>query len=87
MSRRHETRLTEREIRALLALCPKCIECRARAELILNGAPRCVLCATKIPKGTPETPAWSNAADALECALSPFGPQRREPPLDREPTS
>lgn len=82
MSRRYETRLSEREIRALLALCPKCRDCGMRAELVLNGAPRCVPGAGKIPKGTAETPAWSNAADALECALSPFGPQRREPPLE-----
>jgi hypothetical protein len=72
MKPRIEVRLTEQEIRALLALCPKCRACGGRAELILDRQPRCCSCAAAIRHGNAETPTWSNAADVLEVALSPF---------------
>lgn len=68
---RHHVRLTEREIRGLLALCPRCRECRARAELELNGRPLCVPCGAKYRRGRASSPAWADAADVLEVALSP----------------
>ena len=72
MKVRFEVRLTEAEIRALLALCPKCGACGGRAELLLDGRPRCCSCAAHLRTGRAETPPWSNAADVLETALSPF---------------
>lgn len=76
MKPRMQVGLTEDEIRALLALCPRCRGCGARAELMLNGSAVCVPCAAKIKSGKAETPTWSNAADVLETALSPFEVKR-----------
>lgn len=70
-TRRFDVRLTEVEIRSLLALVPQC-KCGSRAEIILNRAPICVPCAARIRHGDAHTPAWSSAADALDLALSPF---------------
>jgi hypothetical protein len=68
---RSAVRLTEREIRALLDLCPRCRECRARAEIIINKRALCVPCAGLVRVGKAESPPWADAADALECAISP----------------
>jgi hypothetical protein len=70
--RRYVVRLTEAEIRSLLALCPRCARCGSRAELVLTGRPRCASCASRLRRGRLLTPVWSNAADVLEAAISPF---------------
>lgn len=71
-AQRRLVKLTKAEIRALLDLCPRCRACGGRAELILSHRALCISCAAPIKKGKAETPEWSNAADALEAALSPF---------------
>lgn len=58
--------------RDLLAQLPKCTRCGMRAELTLDGMLRCVPCAGTARAGRAENPQWTNAADVLEVALSPF---------------
>jgi len=72
MSVRYSIRLTEREIRGLLDLCPKCRECRTRAEIMINSRALCIPCAAAVRAGRAESPAWADAAETLDGALSPI---------------
>jgi hypothetical protein len=69
MSSRLPVRLSAPEIRALLDALPRCSACRdRRGELVLGGRLVCTRCAPRGPARA-ETPAWTNAADALQEAL------------------
>lgn len=68
---RYAVRLTAREIRGLLDLCPRCRECSERAEIIINNRALCVPCASAIRVGNAESPAWADAAETLATAISP----------------
>jgi hypothetical protein len=65
--------ITESEIRALLNVLPRCRDCDQRGEVVINTRLLCITCAAqRHGGGRAESPAWTNAADALECAISPL---------------
>lgn len=69
MNTRITVAATEKEWRALLALIPRCIECGALAEVMLNARPRCVPCAGRHRRGRCETPAWADIALRIHDAV------------------
>lgn len=69
MSGRITIAATAAEWTALLALVPRCVECRGPGELRLDGRVRCVPCASRHRRGRCETPPWADVATRIHDAI------------------
>ncbi|MEP7049449.1 MAG: hypothetical protein ABJB12_03810 [Pseudomonadota bacterium] len=69
MTERVTVRITGAEIEALLAALPRCHECGARGEIIIDGRLLCLVHAGARRTGRAASPTWCDAADILAEAL------------------